>query len=81
MQRNIISQFSCSNEFFESLVKYYNSKEKEYATNLAKLEQLKKLQDKYKLVDGPQYRALVKKFIQTQEIIKVKTDMFNSYIQ
>jgi len=61
------------------LEKYYNAKEKEYETDLSKFEELKKLQDKYKQVDGPQYKDLVKKFKQTQEIIKIKTEMFNSY--
>lgn len=52
-------------------------KEKEYATNLAKLEDLQKLQNKYEEVDGPQFKSLVKQFIQTKEIIKMKTKMFN----
>lgn len=79
MQSDIISKFSCSNDLFESLEKYYSAKEKEYETDLAKFEELQKLQDKYKTVDGPQYKDLVKKYKQTQEIIKIKTEMLNSY--
>lgn len=59
--------------------KYYNAKEKEYESDLAKLEELQKLQDKYQAVDGPQYKDLVKRYKQTQEIIKIKTEMLNSY--
>lgn len=54
-------------------------KKNEYATNLTKLESLKKLQNEYEEIDGPQFRTLVKKFIQTQEMIKIKTEMYNSY--
>ncbi|XP_022179853.1 uncharacterized protein LOC111040298 [Myzus persicae] len=79
LQSDIISKFSCSNDLFESLEKYYSAKEKEYETDLAKFEELQKLQDKYKTVDGPQYKDLVKKYKQTQEIIKIKTEMLNSY--
>ncbi|KAL5242110.1 hypothetical protein ACI65C_009520 [Semiaphis heraclei] len=79
LQSDIISKFSCSKDLYESLEKYYNAKEKEYATDLAKFEELQKLQDKYKTVDGPQYKDLVKKYKQTQEIIKIKTEMLNSY--
>lgn len=79
LQNDIISKFSCSKELFESLEKYYNVKEKEYETDLLKFKELQKLQDKYKLVDSPQFKDLVKKFKQTQEIIKIKTEMFNSY--
>jgi len=79
LQSDIISKFSCSNDLYESLEKYYNAKEKEYETDLAKFEELQKLQDKYKAVDGPQYKDLVKKYKQTQEIIKIKTEMLNSY--
>lgn len=79
MQSDIISKFSCSKDLYESLEKYYNAKEKEYATDLTKFEELQKLQDKYKTVDGPQYKDLVRKYKQTQEIIKIKTEMLNSY--
>lgn len=79
LQSDVISKFSCSNELFVLLEKYYNSKEKEYETDLAKFEELQKLQDKYNQVDGSKYKDLVKKFKQTQEIIKMKTEMFNSY--
>lgn len=58
--------------------KYYSIKEKEYITDLAKLENLQKLQDKYNQVDNEQFRALVKKFIKTKEIIKMKTMLFNN---
>jgi len=75
----MISKFSCSKELFHSLEKYYNVKEKKYEADLAKFEELQKLQDKYKLVDGPQFKDLVKRFKQTQEIIKIKTEMLNSY--
>ncbi|VVC33119.1 Hypothetical protein CINCED_3A011708 [Cinara cedri] len=78
LQNNIIAKFPCSDALLISLEKYYNAKKIEYTDNLAKLEDLKKLQGMYKQVDGPQYRTLIKKFIQTQEIIKIKTDMFNS---
>lgn len=79
MQSDIISKFSCSKQLFESLEKYYNTKEKEYESDLTKFEELQKLQEKYKLVDGPQYKDLVKRFKQAQEIIKIKTEMLNSY--
>jgi len=75
----MISKLSCSKELFNSLEKYYNVKEKKYEADLAKFEELQKLQDKYKLVDGPQFKDLVKRFKQTQEIIKIKTEMLNSY--
>lgn len=78
LQNNIINKFSCSEKLCETLVKHYNSREKEYATNLSELENLQQIQDKYKEVDGPQYRALVKKFIQAQELIKIKTEMLTS---
>lgn len=79
LQSDMISKFSCSKELFNSLEKYYNVKEKKYEADLAKFEELQKLQDKYKLVDGPQFKDLVKRFKQTQEIIKIKTEMLNSY--
>jgi len=79
LQSDIISKFSCSKQLFESLEKYYNTKEKEYESDLTKFEELQKLQEKYKLVDGPQYKDLVKRFKQAQEIIKIKTEMLNSY--
>jgi len=79
LQSDIISKFSCSKELFESLEKYYSTKKKEYETDLSKFEELQKLQEKYKLVDGPQYKDLVKRFKQAQEIIKIKTEMLNSY--
>lgn len=79
LQSNTINKFSCSENFFEVLVKYYECKEKEYATNLVKLEELRELQEKYELVDGPEYRSIIEKFIQTQECIKIKTDLYNSY--
>lgn len=75
----MISKFPNSEKLHESLLTQYNAKKKEYAENLEKLENLKSLQDKYNQVDGPQYKALVKRFIQTQEIIKIKKEMFNSY--
>lgn len=78
LQSEIICKFS-SKELYESLEKYHNSLEKEYETNLVKLEDLQKLQEKYMQVDGPQYRALVKNFTRTKEMIKLKTEMFNSY--
>lgn len=56
---------------------YYNYKENKYTVNLKNLKHLQSQQDKYNQVDGPQYRALVQKFIQTQEIIKIKTEMLN----
>lgn len=79
LQNNIITKFPCSDKLFISLEKYYTAKENEYIDNLKKLEDLKKLQNMYEKVDGPQYRTLVKKFIQAHEIIKIKTEMFNSY--
>ncbi|CAI6365327.1 unnamed protein product [Macrosiphum euphorbiae] len=79
LQSDIISKFSCSKQLFESLEKYYSTKEKEYESDLTKFEELQKLQEKYKLVDGPQYKDLVKRFKQAQEIIKIKTEMLNSY--
>ncbi|XP_025204932.1 uncharacterized protein LOC112601493 [Melanaphis sacchari] len=79
LQSDIINKFSCSKELFDSLEKYYNAKVKTYESDLAKFEELQKLQDKYELVDGPQFKDLVKKFKQTQEIIKIKTEMLNSY--
>jgi len=54
-------------------------KKNEYTTNLVKLESLRELQNKYKEIDGPEFRALVKRFIQTREMIKIKTEMFNNY--
>lgn len=78
MQNDIINKFSRPEELLESFQKYYISKENKYAENLTKLKDLQSQQDKYNQVDGPQYRALVQRFIQAQEIIKIKTEMFNN---
>lgn len=78
MQSDIINKFSCSKELFKSLEKCLKTKESECATNLVKLKDLQKQQDKYKEVDGPEYKALVKRFIHIQEIIKIKTETFNN---
>lgn len=78
LQSDIVNKFSCSENLLESLEKYLNIKESEYATNLAELEDLQKIQSKYDEVDGPQYRSLVKQFVQIKEIIKIKTEMFNN---
>ncbi|XP_050436128.1 reticulocyte-binding protein homolog 2a-like [Adelges cooleyi] len=67
----------CSENVFDEMKKYYNEKEKEYTANLSKLEHLKTQQEKYNQVDGPEYRALVKSYLQTTEMIKMKTDMLN----
>lgn len=79
VQSDIISKISSSDNVLESLEKYYKMKENEYATNLVELENLEKLQNKYKEIDGPQFRALLKRFIQAQEMIKIKTEMLNNY--
>lgn len=75
MQSDIINKYSCSEK---ALQNYYDTKKKEYTAELEKLENLQKLQEKYEAVDGPQYRALAKRFEQAQELIKLKMDMFNS---
>lgn len=79
LQTNIINTFSGSKNVLESLEIHYNNKEKEYFLHLEKLKNIQKLHDKYKEVDGPQYRTLIKKFIQFQEITKIKTEMYNNY--
>lgn len=78
LQSNIVSTVSCSEKLYESLEKYYNSKKKEYELNLKTLEDLRELQNKYKQVDGVQYRDIVKKFLQIQTIIKSKTELFHT---
>lgn len=78
LQNGIISKFNCSGNLLKSLEKLYNSKEKESDINLAELENLQKLQIKYEQVDGPSYRALVNRFTQAKEIIKIKSEMFKS---
>lgn len=57
--------------------RYYNDIENKYTGNLANLKNLQSQQSKYMQIDGPQYRALVQRLIQAQEIIKIKTEMFN----
>lgn len=78
LQSDIINKFSCSEGLNESLEKYYNIKKKEYEISLKELENLQELQTKYKQVDGPQYKELVKRFTQIQTIIKAKTELFNN---
>jgi len=79
VQSDIISKISSSENVLESLEKYYKTRENEYATNLIELEELEKLQNKYKEVDGPQFRALIKRYVRVQEMIKIKTEMLNNY--
>lgn len=78
LQSDIINKFSCSGGLNESLEKYYSTKKKEHEISLKDLENLQELQAKYKQVDGPQYKELVKRFTQIQTIIKAKTELFNN---
>ncbi|XP_050532454.1 uncharacterized protein LOC126900640 isoform X2 [Daktulosphaira vitifoliae] len=69
--------FSNEENLMNLLEKSLESKKNEYDEALLELERFKIQEEKYKSVDGPEFRALVKSYSQTIEIIKMKTDMLN----